>query len=301
MTNSEALSPERGALSVDEAAELLIGDEDEAPADGAAMEGDPDEEVEDGEEDRADAPHFWSAEDKAAFAELPPHLQARVAAYEKNRDDATARVIQEAAEARNRAAAEAEQAAALNAQLSETLPQVQAAFARAWGNVEPNWLQMAQTHGPQEAVRMRERFAQDLAQVQQLQAMNAQSEARRHEAYVEGEARKLKALEPELADPARGEERRGALARFLLESGFPAEQIRHAGAQELSIAYDALRWRQARAGMAGSQRPAAARAGVKPAAAQTQSSQSRRAASVKARFASDPSIDNAVAAILAKG
>lgn len=300
MSTSDAASPEHGPLSVDEAVELLAG-ADESPE--AADEAEPSGDFEEHEQEQGDLdpPHFWSAEDKAAFAELPPHLQARIAAYEKNRDDATARVIQEAAEARNRAAAEAEEIAALNAQLAEALPRAQTAFVQAWGHTEPNWLQMAQTHGQEVAGQMKQRFDHDVAQMRQLHASAQEGQARAFETYVAAEFEKLKVVEPELADPARGEARLQAVGRFLLESGFDADQIRHAGAQEMAIAYDALRYRQAKAGMSASQRAPAARPGLRPAAAQPQSSSHRRAESIRSRFAAAPTIDNAVAAILAKG
>jgi hypothetical protein len=302
MSTPDAPPPESGPLSVDEAVELLAGPQGDPDDADEAEVPPPEAEEEDEPEAELAAPHFWSAEDKAAFAELPAHLQEKIAAYEKNRDATTARVIQEAAEARNRAAAEEAQLGALKAQLSVALPQAQAAFAARWGAGEPDWLQVAQTHGPEEAGRLKQQFDQDAASVLQIHAAQQQVEARDFSGYVEREFQTLKGLQPELADPVRGAERRHAVTRFLAEEGFPAEQIRYVGARELAVAYDAMRYRQATSGLARSARAPAPRPGVQPAAALPQrSSQYKRAESAKSRFAAKPTIDNAVAAIMAKG
>jgi hypothetical protein len=303
MSTPDASPPERGPLSVDEAVDLITGEapgEEEEEVGEAEPAGD---EADDQADDDPAPPYFWSTEDKAAFSELPLHLQEKIVAYEKNRDDATARVIQEAAEARNAAAAEAAEIGALGARLGEVLPQVEAAFLQAWGRGVPDWARIAAQHGPEAASQLRARFEQDAATVMHMQAAKQEADARSYDGFVRGELEKLKREEPELADPARGGERRQAVARFLVDQGFPPEQIRYAGAKEYAIAYDALRYRQARAGLAQSEaRGPGAKPGVQPGAAQVQrSSARRRAESARSRFAEKPTVDNAVAAILARG
>lgn len=300
MSTPDTAPPESGPLSVDEAAELLAGHEPDAEMAEEAETPEPEDDEEADAE--IEAPHFWSAEDKAVFAELPAHVRERIATYEKNRDVATARVIQEAAEARNRAADEAEQIGALKAQLSQVLPQAEAAFAAKWGAGEPNWALVAQGRGPEAAALLKAQFDQDAVAMLQVHAVQQQIEAREHARFVQSEFETLKAVQPELADPVRGGERREAVTRFLADQGFDPEQIHYAGALEFAVAYDAMRYRQATSGLARSARAPASRPGVQPAAALPQrSSQYKRAESAKSRFAAKPTLDNAVAAILAKG
>jgi hypothetical protein len=294
MSEADAAAPDGGALSVDEAVELMTGSvEAEEPG---AEGGEDDAPVAD-----VDPPHFWSAEDKAAFAALPPELQETVLGYERNRDHATARTIQEAAEARNRVEAVASMADQMVERLDKLTAEAEAAFGQRWpGPVD--WAALADEVGAEQAMRLKLQYDQDAEDLQRLSAAKQEAEAAGFQAYVAGEFEKLKTIEPELADPKHGAERRAGVVKFLADNGVPLDQIRHAGALEFALAYDAMRYRQARASYAqGAEPRARGRAGVVPGAAPTQGASQQRAAGAKARFAHKPSIDNAVAALLARG
>lgn len=304
MSATDASPPEGGALSVDQAVELIAGPEEERgevhEIEAAVDDGELTDEG-GGDEDFS-PPHFWSAEDKAAFAELPLHLQETVAAYEKNRDDAAARVIQEAAEARNFAEAQGAAAAALAEKLDAVLPQAVQAFADRWNGGQVDWAAVAAEVGPEEAAQLQASFAEDAEAVQRLAEVKAAADQQQFDSFVAAEFEKLRVIEPELADGRRGEARRQAVVRFLAESGIEPEQIRHIGALEMSLAYDALRYRLAASAMARPSRGTASRPGLAPAAAQPpRTSQQKRVEASKSRFKQKPTLDNAVAAILAKG
>lgn len=310
MTATDAPAPAEGGLSIDQAVEMLTPRKDDDQGSEARLAevnedetldadpgADPDQEGEDG----YDPPHFWSAADKAAFAELPPHLQETVLAYERNRDSAAARAIQEAAEARNRAEAAASGADEIVARLDKLLPEAEAAFGQRWPQAV-DWAALADEVGAEQAMRAKLAHDTEAEALQRMRAAKQDAEAASHRNYLTGEFEKLKVIGPELTDPRHGADRRQAVVKFLSDNGVPAETIRHAGAIEFALAYDALRYRQAKASYARGARPSPDTAlAVAPGAGAAQGSSQRRQAGVKARFAQKPSLDNAVAAILARG
>jgi hypothetical protein len=285
-------------------------------------------------------PHFWSAEDKAAFAEAPRHVQEKIAAYEAQRNTATSKAIQQAREAEAQAqeakkAAEgvASTVAEIKARVDKQIPDAEATFKATWGD-NPDWvaiqnvcLQQAQSQYPPEQAAQAATLlyqntrAQYDADVQQLQglrdakqraddlAKKAQTEAdaaerNRRAAWASAEHEKLKTVAPELADPKHGPQRVQALGKFLGELGIGPAQLAEAGAAELALAYDAMRYRQAQAASKAPAQPKpkpAAAPVVKPTAAPAVVPQAQRTAQEsKNRFAQKPTVDNAVAAILAR-
>jgi len=301
MSATDATAADETGLSVDEAVELMTG---ERPED-EAFEPDADEGEAESPEDEGDdplaPPHFWAAQDKAAFEALPRHLQETVLAYERNRDTAAARTIQEAAEARNLAERAASETGELVARLDKLVPEAEAAFGHRWpGPID--WSVLAEEVGAEEAARLKLQHDQELEGLQRLNAAKQEAETVAFQNFVVSEFEKLKQIEPDLADPRRGAERRGEVVKFLADNGVPLEQIRHAGAVEFALAYDALRFRQAKASFAhGDPTPPRSGRAVQPGAASGRSPTQQRQAGAKARFASKPSVDNAVAALLARG
>ena len=158
MTATDASAPADGGLSIDEAVEMLTPRRDDDGFDASLAETEDGDEAAFDEGDTPDdeegeggydPPHFWSAEDKAAFAELPPHLQETVLAYERNRDTAAARAIQAAAEARNRAEAAASGADEVVSRLDKLLPEAEAAFGQRWPD-DMDWGALADEVGERE-------------------------------------------------------------------------------------------------------------------------------------------------------
>lgn len=318
-------------LSIDSAVELLLPKDEEAPAEAApepeaedppaSPEADPSDAAETPSEEEqpeveaapaVEAPHFWAAEDKALFAQLSPELQTKVLSYEKNRDTATAKVIQEASEARNRLTQEASRVAQLNERLDKLIPEAEAAFASKWPE-NPDWVatlnQCVDAYGLDEGQKqfllLKEQHSAELQQIAAARAAKQDAERQARQTFAAQEIERLKSLEPELVDPKQGPARVQALTSFLTEIGLRPEQIADAGALELSLAYDAMRYRQgkqaAKAALAPAKpQPVAAKPAVRPAAGQTQSSSQRSAQQIQNRFAQTRSVDDAVALLLAK-
>jgi hypothetical protein len=317
-----AQAADAGPLSIDAAIEALSPKEAAAPTEAAAPE-EPEEpiaqstgeeadeapEAVEGEEAETpepeapvvDAPHWWTAEQKALWSEVPAHIQAVVAEQESNRERATSKAKQEAAEARNRSEAEAKGMGDIKSRLEAILPQAAAAFASKWPE-QIDWVATAQEHGVEQTQLWKLQYEQEQQTLQRMTAAREEAEAREFQNFVQTEFARLPEVEPELVDPAR----RQSVVSFLLERGLPPEQIRNAGALELSLAYDAMRFRQNQAKAKASlvapvKKPVAARPTVAPGAAQSQSPTERTAQQVRNRFAQTRSVDDAVALLLAKG
>lgn len=302
MSEADAPAPGGEGLSVDEAVERLTPQTGEGHADPGDAEFEPDgDEPEDGLEDAIAPPHFWSAEDKAAFEALPRHLQETVLDYERNRDTAAARAIQAAAEARNRAEQAASEAEDVASRLDKLLPEAEAAFGQRWpGPVD--WAVLADEVGAEQAMRLKLQHDTEAEALQRMHFAKQEAEARGFQTYVAAEFEKLKTVAPDLADPKTGAERRQDVVKFLTNNGVPADAIRQAGATEFALAYDAMRYRRAQSAYAQGERPTPrAGPGLPPAAGHAQGASHRRQASARARFSERPSVDNAIAAIMAKG
>lgn len=313
-------TPDSGseALSVEDAVSLIQGpapEQDDAPAPVEAaqepeeIEGeasapeaaDEAEEAVEGEEPQEEAeavepvepPAYWSKEAKAKFADLPPELQAVVLAQEGPREAA-------AAKAKAEAKAEAEQAQAkvkavdqLADQLNAFLPQAVQAFQSKWDNVD--WAAYAE-QDPEACFKDKLRFEQEQAHLVQLSQAQQQAEQIKHAEYVKAEFAKLSEVAPELADPVEGPKRREEVGKFLVSAGLPPEALGNISATELSIAYDAYRYRQAKLAVAAKPKAPAppARPPVKAAAAApVRTSQQRSVEQLRGKLArsNDPVAD----------
>lgn len=273
-----AIAADSNFLTIDQAVANLdaaeIEREDEAPAqtDAASTEGQNTEaepaaedasepeaviEGEDAETEDAEAadeakpaaiepPRFWDAEAKKRFGELPRDLQELVLAKETERDKATARAIEDAALKRKAADGEASKIAQLNGVLDKLLPQAVETFKDRWENVD--WDAVVDQRGADQALKLRNQMETERRQVQQLHAAKEQADAATTSRFVAERFDQLKTVCPDLVDGKAGEERQLKLVQFLGEQGVPTENIvKRASAAELSIAYDAMRWRQAQA------------------------------------------------------
>lgn len=312
-------APQGGALSLDEAVALLdrrdaedegvesFGDEEEFEGAASAPEeaddwaehpsdGDEEAAAEDpGEVDRLDAPRYWSKDAKARFAELDPDLQAVVLSQEGPREAAAARAKAEADEARQLADA-----------LAELLPEAAQRFDAQWGG-EPDWAAVAQAHGVEVMTQARTQYEGEKARLEQAAQVATVTRRMSHQAYVAGEFERLKALDPELACPRQGAERRTEITRYLHDKGFASDALMQISAVEMSLARKAMLWdqAQAKAGTSNStrrpDRPATRPLARGAASAGPVDPQFRRAAQAKSRFAKSRSVEDAVALLNAQG
>lgn len=308
-------APEQLADEQHEDPDALPPGEDDVEAD-AAVDGEEQEEQEPSA--AVNAPAWWTAEDRALWPTLSPEVQAVVARQEQLREKALGKLKQEAAEERNRAAAETKGMGELRSRLATVAERAEQVFADRWpDNID--WVAVANEYGAEEATKLRFQHDQDKADRDQAKAAAATAETVEHRAFVQKEMAALATIEPELADPKAGPARRAKVQQFLQGLGVPQEQLRWASAVEFALAYDAMRYRDAKATMASGRKGAlptldatAQPSPVKPrtpaprpvapaAAAQVRSPQQRQAQSARGRFHQKPSLDNAAAAILAMG
>lgn len=224
---SDASEPE--TATADETAEMAEGTEEGEQPELSAIE----------------PPRFWDAEAKKRFGELPRDLQELVLSKETERDRATAKSIEEAALKRKAADGEASRIAQLNGVLDKLLPQAVETFKSRWQGVD--WNAVVDQYGADQALKLRNDFEREQGVVQQLQAAKNEAEQVEYVKFVEAENAKLPELVPDLVDPKLGSGRKAELGKFLIDSGIPAENLKHITAVQTSIAYDAMRWRQAQA------------------------------------------------------
>lgn len=304
-----------GPLSVEQAVGLLEAPETVEPeAEAEPIEGDPEPEITDepeeaGEgEDEAEQPepetpaveppHFWDAEAKAKFAELPPELQGVVLEQEKGREAAKAKAVQEAAESRKRADAELSGIAQLSDGLAKFLPEAVKTFQDRWANVD--WAAWAEAD-PDAAIKGRFQFENEQRQLGQVHAAKQEAERITQTKFLAEENEKLKTLAPALTDPAKGQALRGKVAQYLVDQGADPKGLETLPAAAVAVAYKAYLYDQAQAGLKTKPTAAVApRAPVKPAASQTVRTPQREAEAVKNRFAQTGSVDDAVAMLNAR-
>jgi len=294
------------ALSIDQAADLLSGaperDEEEMQAQGAdeaTADLDAPDEAEDDDADGGPVkpPHSWDADAREVFAKLPPEAQEIIAGREAERDRAVSLAQQEAAEARRGAQAAAEAAP----YLEEALQRAAQLFQSQYDGVD--WLAWA-AQDPEGAQAARQDYERQAGALEQMEDARQTAEALHYQSFLAQEAAALPKLAPELTDPREGPARKAKLGGFLLEQGFSPGRIAHASAADLAIAYDAMRWREARAGLKppSSHETAAEHRTVRPTAAQApRSTQARRTSDALARLSRSGSVDDAVAYLKSRG
>lgn len=325
---SESASSESGPLSVDQAIAALAPEPvEEAPALEAPTEaaeepeeivGDqPAEDPEDvpetdaeGEEEPdveaaapVDAPVYWSKEAKAQFSELPPELQAVVLSQEGPREEAAAKAKATAAAEVEKAQKDVAGVQALVTHLNEFLPQAIQTFNQRWG--EPDWAKVAQEHGADQAFVLKVEYENEQKQLTQLQQAQQSAQAEARKAFLATEWKQLEQIAPELTDPEKGQAARSEVVKYLVDDGIPKEAVDQISAREMLIARKAMLWDRAQAALKAPKTPKpvtqiAQRAPVRPAAAQPGASSARTATSIQNAFNAKPSIENAVALLVAR-
>lgn len=214
--------------------------EDEPEADGE--EGDDTEEAEDAE---LEPPKFWDAKAKERFGDLPRDLQKIVLDKENERNQATAKALQESAEHRKTADAEAARFKTVADGLSRLLPEAANSFESRWSHVD--WKQVAASHGAEQTLKLQQQMQAEQRNLQRLSAAKEWADRLSHARFVQEQEQLVPEHAPDLADAQQGRARREELGRFLLHLGVPANRIPHMSALEAGLAYDAMQWRNGKA------------------------------------------------------
>lgn len=332
-------TPSEGALSIEQATSLLsapvddapqtgapaevAGEENEAPAPGAETGSEAEKPGDDGDVEEPDpeaeeapevkAPHWWTAEDKAEFALLTPKAQEVVARQEALREQVTSKAKEEAANERKAAETVRKSYSDTMQLLGKWLPEAvdsiksqEAIFADNWGKVDWAALQKEYSaeqvnewrfqHDAEKAKLEANKQALDKARTETEQATKAQRAE-----ILKAEADKLKELCPPLMDPKEGVNRRKALAEFLVEAGVDRDQLHDLTGVALSLAYDAMQYRQAKAKLAKPPAPPPpSRVNSGPSATPGRSSQERSIEQIQARLAKSGSIEDGMALLQAQ-
>lgn len=276
------------------------GNEAETPGEAETTEGETEAETL-----KLEPPKWWSKEKKARFHELSPDLQAVVFEQEETRERVVSKAKQESADARKAADAQAQALQTRVQALDAILPNAIQTYSGRWTNVD--WPTYATQVDAQEYNRVRAQFEQETQQLQRLQAESQWAETQRLQKFDREEAEKLKTVAPDLVDEKLGSQRVQKVLTFLQGRQFTPNELRHLTAEQASIAYDAMQWREAKASAAAlAKNPKPPVQQGKPAIRQSAAPASRspeNAAlkSLEGRFNAAPTVKNLEALLNAKG
>ena len=333
--------PSDGALSIDQAAALIAPEQpdeapeatpepveeveetpepepaEEAPDEPLEADEEPEGEVEEAEEveDAApvvDPPYYWPADAKAKFAKLPADLQELVAEQEKGRDTAIRTAQEQMAVARKAAEAEANKFIQQGPKIEALLNEVQSAYkANDWETVD--WAAWAD-QDPTAALKGKLLYEAQTRQMQQLETARQTAEDESFRAYTIEQAGELQRLAPDIA---ANDAKRADIVNYLIkDNGYDQDLIRGIRAKDVVIAYKAMLYDRDQAksksmAVKGAERPAqptprvtqssATVRPVRPGTGSTAPSPKRAVVEREAAFKAKPSIDNAVAMLLARG
>lgn len=299
----DAEAPAEGPLSVDQAASLLRERPDETLSEHE-LEGDFESPASDEEgydpntyHMPPEPPQFWDAEARARFGELSPEHQALVLAQAEKGVKASARAIQDAAERAKAAEAQAEGVDALASELAEFLPQAIGHFQSRWDGVD--WLALSEAD-PGEYVRLKAAHDAEHEELQRLDAARHGAEAQAHQAFVRRETAALAELAPELVDAREGGARRRELGLWLKSQGASDQDLSSLSALAAGIAYDAMKYRRAKAGLAPQSQGRSAPARVLRPTAPAAAAPRREVESAARRLSQTGRVEDAIALLQAR-
>ncbi len=234
--------------------------EGQAGADGE-VEGEPAEgEAEAGEagaegEELNDAPEFWSAEDKAAWATVPPALRPILKKYEANRVAFEQEKVREAAQVRKEATEQVQKVAGVVDEAAKWWttngPQFFKAFGDKWAGVD--WMQLSKDDPAkcQELTILRDHEASLLRQAHEKGQRDIEAASQRAQGQLQEAKRteheKIAAKLPEFfGSSEKATSTYKELGEFLFSKGIPAERINNIyEAPIIEMALNAMRFEKA--------------------------------------------------------
>jgi hypothetical protein len=307
------METETGALSVEDALARMSeieeaveetpqpepeAEEPEEAHQEAEEEGEAEPEPEEGEAqpEPIQPPQSWAADAKEEFAKLPRDLQEYIVQRETERDRGISTQIQQAAEARKKAEAEANQLAQLKPAIDQVLNRASEQFKSRWDGMDATaWQQLAQ-QDPNRYIALKAAYDADVSAQQQLTAAQQQAEAAEWQAFSQAQTARLQELAPTMVgDQAAQQE---VFSYIQKVASIPAEQLRWVTAEQFLIAQKAMLYDRAQAPQPKPQGKKVAT--VKPSTPPVPQKQ-RQASETAKRFESKPSLENALALMAAKG
>jgi hypothetical protein len=262
MAEAVALMADAGDAGDDDAEETASADEDageDGPVEDDGEGGETAEEAADEDADAtagdAEAPEFWSADDKAAWESVPAELRPVLKKYEQQRVEFVNEKAREAAAVRTQAAQDVERANAVIVQAAQwwqqTGPALQRAFANKWASVD--WKALAEKD-PAEYARLdqeRQKEAALLADANRRQQEDIKAATERAVQALEqakhAENAKLAHRLPDyFGSPEKARKTYDELGKFLFAKGIPADRIAQIHeAPIVELALNAMRFEQA--------------------------------------------------------
>jgi hypothetical protein len=210
------------------------GGEVAAPEDGDQPEGEEQPEEQAAPEADSEAPEFWSAEDKAAWATVPPALRPLIQKYEQKRVQFEQEKAREAAEVRKAAAEEVQKVSGVVDEAAKWWqangPQFFKAFGDKWAQV--NWVELSEKD-PAECQRLtilRDQEAALLRQAHEKGQRDIEAANKRVAAQIDElkrtEHEKVAAKLPEyFGTIEKATQTYKDLSEYLFSKGIPAERI----------------------------------------------------------------------------
>lgn len=203
--------------------------------------------VEDGEEveparPAIEPPHFWSADAKARFGDLPYELQLVVQENEKAGSRATTQKLEEATLAKKAAEAKAEALTGLSERIEAAAEQAETTFANRWAGMDQAaWLKLSRDN-PNQFIQLKAQYDAEQDAVQRAQTAKDAAQQVRRDNWRGQQIEALKTLQPELVDPVKGAENLNVLGAYLVKQGAAEQDLPNIGALEMSIAWKAMQF-----------------------------------------------------------
>lgn len=234
-------APVEAAVGAEEPSEETIPEDDAGEADEPGDSEGEAEEIEAAAEP-INPPQWWSKEAKARFAELPPDLQAEVMAQEGKREEVVTKAKAEAKQQAEEATQRIKQVEQIVQGLNEVLPRALQNHQDKWADVD--WAAWAEQDS-EAAFKGRLQFEQEQRDLAELVRKQQEAVQVQQTEFVKAEYAKLAEVAPDLyGNDEPVVQKRKEVGQFLLTQGIPAEALGTISAAELSLAYDAMRWRE---------------------------------------------------------
>lgn len=231
--NQETEAPAEAAPEPDEE-QSSDPDQEDVEAPDEASDDDAAEEA----EEPIDPPHFWTAEEKARFAELPRDVQELLIAKDKEAQRITNQRLEEAAKTRKAYEDEAKALSELKARAEQAVTHAEQMFVDRWSEWTPQaWAELARTNQAQ-YIELKAQFEEEQAAVQQSRAARDAAAQVERARWLEEQSDLLKSYAPELADPVEGSKRKQELAEYLISQGAKPQDL-----ADISAAVTALAWK----------------------------------------------------------
>jgi hypothetical protein len=254
-----------------------------------------DEAQNEAEQPPIDPPLSWDAEAKAQFEQLPRDLQQKVVEREKQRDAALSKAQQDAAEARKAV----EAAKAESQKITDIAERASKTFRDRWEGID--WQAWAQKE-PDIAQKAWTQYQIEERQLAEASAAAERSRAESHAKFVQSETAKLAEKAPEFMDPEKGPELKQKVQRFLMEQhGFSADDLNNVTASQVLVAYDAMRYGEAKKALKSKPEPKPQdRKPVKPTAGSAVSPKKQSLKARESQLGKTGKVDDAVALLQAR-